>query len=230
MGSKARCSASPAGTRSLGGALPAATVRSALSKGRRPQRPGAGPGTSASNPPRLFWPHRSRLARPPAGCGQLRSTHLYGRRMSMLRAAEPPSPALRRRPSRTDASEALTGCPGTGRVSSLFPITPNMAPSRQSQVLPPTRASGIPSMADCRCSAPASPAAARAGSPCGAARPVRRALELSRRQDAKGGEERSGAAAASRCWEEQQPTAAATLLARCVAAGVVRQVTARRGR
>lgn len=94
----------------------------------------------------------------------------------------------------------------------------------------PTRASGIASMADCRCSAPASPAAARA-SPRGAATPVRRALELSRRQDAKGGEERSGAAAASRCWEEeQQPTAAATLLARCVAAGVVRQVTARRGR
>ncbi|OPJ82990.1 HAUS augmin-like complex subunit 2 [Patagioenas fasciata monilis] len=70
-------------------------------------------------------------------------------------------------------------------------------------------------MAECRPSAPASLAA----------RPVRRALELGRREDAKDGEKGSGAAAASRCWEEGQPTAAATLLERCVAAGVVKQDT-----
>ncbi|XP_065491300.1 HAUS augmin-like complex subunit 2 [Caloenas nicobarica] len=76
-------------------------------------------------------------------------------------------------------------------------------------------------MAERRRNAPASSAAARAG-PRGAAGPVRRALELSRRE---GGEKRRGAAAASRCWEEGQPTAAAALLARCLAAGVVSQET-----
>ncbi|XP_076200796.1 HAUS augmin-like complex subunit 2 [Aptenodytes patagonicus] len=79
-------------------------------------------------------------------------------------------------------------------------------------------------MAERRRPASAATAAARPA-PRGAAVPARRALELSRRRDAKSGEERSGAAAARGHWEAGQPTAAAALLARCLAAGVVSQET-----
>ncbi|XP_068254658.1 HAUS augmin-like complex subunit 2 isoform X2 [Nyctibius grandis] len=73
-------------------------------------------------------------------------------------------------------------------------------------------------MAERRRTTPAATAVARAG-PCRATGPKRGARELSRPRGVKGGEERS------RHWEPGQPTAAAVLLARCLAAGVVSQET-----
>ncbi|KAM6254634.1 HAUS augmin-like complex subunit 2 [Spheniscus humboldti] len=99
-----------------------------------------------------------------------------------------------------------------------------MAAAHRLWMPPSARASGTPSMAERRRPASAATAAARPA-PRGAAVPARRALALSRRRDAKGGEERSGAAAARGHWEAGQPTAAAALLARCLAAGVVSQET-----
>ncbi|XP_051476341.1 HAUS augmin-like complex subunit 2 isoform X2 [Apus apus] len=72
--------------------------------------------------------------------------------------------------------------------------------------------------------APAAKAAARpksrraVGPPC-------RTSQLKQRPGGKGGEERSGAKASRRPWQAGQPTAAAALLARCLAAGVVSQET-----
>lgn len=87
--------------------------------------------------------------------------------------------------------------------------------------------------------------------PGGAAGSVRRTLGLSPRRGAKGGDEEwsggdeewnggdeewssggeawSGGEAARRPWEAGQPAAAATLLARCLAAGAVTQVTGPEG-
>ncbi|KAM6068462.1 LOW QUALITY PROTEIN: HAUS augmin-like complex subunit 2 [Theristicus caerulescens] len=91
-----------------------------------------------------------------------------------------------------------------------------MAAACRAGMQPSARASGPPGTAERRRPAAAAPAAAR---------PAPRTLELSRRRGAKGGEERSGAAAARGRWEAGQPSAAAALLARCLAAGVVSQET-----
>ncbi|XP_075358922.1 HAUS augmin-like complex subunit 2 [Mycteria americana] len=99
-----------------------------------------------------------------------------------------------------------------------------MAAARRPWMPLSARASGTPSMAERRRPASAATAAARRR-PRGAAGPAPGALELSRQRGAQGGEERSGAAAARRHWEAGQPTAAAALLARCLAAGVVSQET-----
>ncbi|XP_029893948.1 HAUS augmin-like complex subunit 2 [Aquila chrysaetos chrysaetos] len=106
-----------------------------------------------------------------------------------------------------------------------------MAAARRPWVPPSSRASGTPSMAERRSSASAAVAAGRPR-PGGAAGSVRRTLGLSPRRGAKGGvkrsgdgEEWSGGQAARRPWEAGQPAAAATLLARCLAAGAVSQET-----
>ncbi|XP_049681226.1 HAUS augmin-like complex subunit 2 [Accipiter gentilis] len=120
---------------------------------------------------------------------------------------------------------------------------------------PSSRASGTPSMAERRSFASRAGAAGRPGPggaagrprPGGAAGSVRRTLGLSPRRGAKGGDEEwsggdeewnggdeewssggeawSGGEAARRPWEAGQPAAAATLLARCLAAGAVTQET-----
>ncbi|XP_069640461.1 HAUS augmin-like complex subunit 2 isoform X2 [Haliaeetus albicilla] len=129
-----------------------------------------------------------------------------------------------------------------------------MAAARRPRMPPSSRASGTPSMAERRSFASPAVAAGRprpggaAGRPRpgGAAGSVRRTLGLSPRRGAKGGEERSGGGgeewsgdeewsgggeawsggqAARRPWGAGQPPAAATLLARCLAAGAVTQET-----
>ncbi|XP_064318527.1 HAUS augmin-like complex subunit 2 [Phalacrocorax carbo] len=106
-----------------------------------------------------------------------------------------------------------------------FPVTPKMAAARQPSVPPSMCASVAPGTAEACC--PASPAAAAAvPKRHGAVGPAGRAPELNGRRGEKGDEERNGGAAAARGrWEWGQPTAAATLLARCLAAGVVSQET-----
>ncbi|XP_074680316.1 HAUS augmin-like complex subunit 2 [Strix aluco] len=79
-------------------------------------------------------------------------------------------------------------------------------------------------MAERRRPASAATAAARPR-PRGAAGSGRRTPAPSRQLGAKGREERSGAAAACRPWQLGQPSAVATLLQRCLAAGAVSQET-----
>ncbi|XP_075610507.1 HAUS augmin-like complex subunit 2 [Balearica regulorum gibbericeps] len=99
-----------------------------------------------------------------------------------------------------------------------------MAAARRSQMLPSARASGTTSMAERRRPASAATAAARPG-PRKATAPARRTLKPIWRRGAKGAEGWRDATAARRSWEGEQPTAAAALLARCLAAGVVTQET-----
>lgn len=177
---------------------------------------GAEPAAAAPPASPLLLPGAPRPQLPkPGGSGSPRTGTYRPRRRQ--RGREPPPPRLPGSLKPRAAASLSPRLPGTGTLSAGPPRPAWRPPTAPSRLLLHPAA-----MAERRRPVSAATAAASSG-PCGAAGPVA-ALGSRERGAAGAARARRAAAAGPSPWESEGPTAAAALLAECLAEGFVTQV------